>query len=93
MSDLWDRKVDVIVGAGLSLVVLGALLTFAVKDDLPGIDLGVAGLILMIAGAAVIAHARATAAQERVVTRHEESDDPEPHIHVVQETVRQRRTE
>jgi hypothetical protein len=81
------------VGPGLCLVVVGALLTFAVKDDVPGINLGVAGLILMIAGAVVIAHARATAAQERVVTRREESDDPTDPTQVVRETVRQRRTD
>jgi uncharacterized sodium:solute symporter family permease YidK len=81
------------LGPGLCLVVVGALLTFAVKDDVPGINLGVAGLILMIAGAVVIAHARATAAQERVVTRREESDDPADPTQVVRETVRQRRTD
>ena len=81
------------MGPGLCLVVVGALLTFAVKDDLPGVNLGVAGLILMVAGAAVIAHARATAQQERVVTRREESDDPAAPTHVVQETIRQRRTD
>jgi hypothetical protein len=47
----------------------------------------------MIAGAAVIAHARATAQQERVVTRREGSDDPAEPTHVVQETIRQRRTD
>jgi hypothetical protein len=73
-------------------VVVGALLAFAVRDDLSGINLPVAGLILMVAGVAVIAHARATAAQEKVVRR-EETDDPDAHVHVVQETVRQRRTD
>ena len=64
------------MGPGLLLLVLGALLAFAVKDDMPGVDLGVAGLILMVAGAAVIAHARGTARTERIVERHEESSDP-----------------
>jgi F0F1-type ATP synthase assembly protein I len=78
------------MGAGLTLVVVGALLAFAVKDDVPGLNLVVAGLILMLAGCAVIAHARATAQKEKV-TRREETDDPVSHTHVVQETVRQRR--
>jgi membrane protein implicated in regulation of membrane protease activity len=82
-----------IVGPGLFLLVLGALLTFAVKDDVPGINLGVAGLILMIAGGAVIAHARATAQKERVVERHEESSDPDTPTHVVREIEKQRRTD
>jgi hypothetical protein len=81
------------MGPGLCLVVIGALLTFAVKDGVPGINLDVAGVILMIAGAVVIAHARATAQQERVVTRREESDDPGTPTHVVRETLRQRRTD
>ena len=80
------------MGAGLSLLVVGALLAFAVKDDMPGVNLGVAGLILMVAGGFVIAHARATATREQVVTRREESEDPTSADHVVQETVRRRRT-
>ena len=37
---------------------------------MPNVNLGVAGLILMVAGGAVIAHARATAPRkERVVER------------------------
>jgi hypothetical protein len=81
------------VGAGLFLLVLGALLAFAVKDDMPGVNLGVAGLILMVAGAAVIAHARATAQKERVVERHEESSDPDMPTHVVREIQKERRTD
>ena len=81
------------MGPGLLLLVLGALLAFAVKDDIPGVNLGVAGLILMVAGAAVIAHARATAQKEQVTVRREETDESTPHTHVVQETIRQRRTE
>jgi hypothetical protein len=81
------------VGAGLFLLVLGALLAFAVKDDMPGVNLGVAGLILMVAGAAVIAHARANAQKERVVERHEESSDPDMPTHVVREIQKERRTD
>lgn len=72
-------------------MVLGALLTFAVKDEMPNVNLAVAGLILMIAGAAVIAHGRATAAKEKVVTKREESGDPAVPPHVVEEVVRERR--
>jgi len=81
------------VGPGLFLLVFGALLTFAVEDELPGVDLGVAGVILMIAGAAVIAHARATAQRERLVERREESSDPDTPDHVVREIDRVRRTD
>ena len=81
------------MGPGLFLLVLGALLAFAVKDDMPGVNLGVAGLILMVAGAAVIAHARATAQKERIVERHEESSDPDMPTHVVREIQKERRTD
>ena len=81
------------MGPGLFLLVLGALLAFAVKDDMPGVNLGVAGLILMVAGAAVIAHARATAQKERVVERREESSDPATPTHVVREIERKGRTD
>ena len=81
------------MGPGLLLLVLGALLAFAVEDDMPGVNLGVAGLILMVAGAAVIAHARATAQKERVVERHEESSDPNIPNHVVREIKKEGRTD
>jgi hypothetical protein len=56
------------MGGGLFLLVVGAILAFAVDDDMPGIDLGTVGLILMLAGAAVIAWARNGHERERVVT-------------------------
>jgi uncharacterized sodium:solute symporter family permease YidK len=81
----------VVVGSGLTLVVVGALLAFAVKDDLDGVNLPVAGLILMIAGAVVMWHARATAQHEEEVERREESDDPAIPTHTVREIHRERR--
>ena len=72
-------------------MVMGALLTFSYQDELPKVKIGVAGLILMVAGGAVIAHARATAAKERVVTTREESGDPTVPVHVVEEIVLERR--
>lgn len=56
------------MGGGMFLMVVGAILAFAVDDDLPGIDLHVTGLILMLAGAAAIAWARRGSERERVVT-------------------------
>ena len=46
------------MGAGLLLVVLGAIIAFAVDGQVPGLNLDVTGLILMVAAAVVIAHAR-----------------------------------
>jgi hypothetical protein len=42
------------LGAGIFLLVVGAILAFAINVDVPGIDLTTVGYILMIAGAAGI---------------------------------------
>ncbi len=39
------------IGLGIFLLVVGAVLKFAVRDAIPSIDLGMIGLILMGAGA------------------------------------------
>ena len=41
------------VAGGVVLFVIGAILTFAVQIDVPGVSLSTIGLILMIAGALV----------------------------------------
>lgn len=64
------------MGAGVLMAVLGAILTFAVRVDAPGVDLQVVGLILMVAGGAVIAYARRTIEREQVVTEVEAPTDP-----------------
>ena len=78
------------MGTGVFLMVVGAILAFAVDDDVPNINLGVTGLILMIAGAVVIAHARYNEQREKVVTLREESEDPHTAPRVVEEVVRER---
>ena len=42
------------IGAGIVLVAIGAILTFAVKANVAGVDIHVVGIILMAAGAAGI---------------------------------------
>ena len=42
------------LGAGITLVVLGAFLTFALKIDIPGIGKDTLGVILMLGGALAI---------------------------------------
>ncbi len=81
------------MGTGLFLIVVGALLSFAVEGTVPHLNLDVAGVILMLAGGVLMAHARATAGREHVVTRREESSDPSERPHVVQQIVRDRRVE
>ena len=38
-------------GGALALIAVGAVLSFAVKDAVPGVDLTTAGYILMVVGA------------------------------------------
>ncbi|MCW6010902.1 hypothetical protein K1W54_41100 [Micromonospora sp. CPCC 205371] len=40
------------IGVGILLIVVGAILTFAVEATVAGLDLDVVGWILMLAGAA-----------------------------------------
>jgi len=84
------------VGAGLALVVVGAILAFAVTDHMDNVNLPVVGLILMIAGAAVIANARRDAYRERTVVEREGEDggrviDEVERYNDVDETHRRRR--
>jgi hypothetical protein len=39
------------IGSSLFIIAVGAILRYAVKDKLEGVDLATAGLILMIVGA------------------------------------------
>jgi Domain of unknown function (DUF6458) len=78
------------VGTGVFLMVVGAILAFAVDDNVPNINIGVTGVILMIAGAALIAHARWEEQREKVVTLRDDSADPSTPPHVVEEVVRER---
>lgn len=75
------------------MAVLGAILTFAVRVDAPGVDLQVVGVILMVAGGAVIAYARRTVEREHVVTQVETPTDPTnpaaPYPAAPERTVRQ----
>jgi hypothetical protein len=76
------------VGAGISLVVLGAILAFAVRTDSSVVDLQIVGLIFMLAGAAIIAHYRRERRQKQIFTHIEQSADSRPvHETVTHETV------
>ena len=70
---------------GIFLAVLGAILTFAVRQgDSPTVDLNVVGLILMVAGAAVMSVR--TARQHPGTRRHHDRrqlgpEPPDAHRH------------
>lgn len=61
------------MGVGLTMIVVGAILALAVRDRLEWINLPVTGVILALAGVAVILHARRRE-QERDLERQRELD-------------------
>jgi hypothetical protein len=78
------------MGAGVTLAVLGAILAFAVRADPGVISLPVVGVILMVAGAALIVHARRGSRHERVITRVEKPMGSSQPTHTVQQTIEER---
>jgi hypothetical protein len=54
---------------GMSLVIVGAILAFAVRTDASVVDLQVVGLIFMLAGGAIIAYYKRERHQKQIVTR------------------------
>jgi hypothetical protein len=62
------------MGAGLSLIVVGAILALAVTDHVKNVNLPMVGLILMLAGVAVIVNGRREAYRERKTVTREDDD-------------------
>ena len=67
------------LGAGITLLVVGAILTFALTIDIPGIGKDTLGIILMVAGAVALIVALVMQAQ-RGRTKHVQENryDPPP---------------
>jgi uncharacterized membrane protein HdeD (DUF308 family) len=78
------------MGAGIAMVVLGAILALGVRAEAPGIDIQTIGVILMLGGVAVLAHARRGTRHEHEVTRIEDTADPDQPVHTVREQVTDR---
>lgn len=78
------------MGAGVFLVIVGAILTFAIRKDSSVIDLHAVGLILMLAGAGVMFYAQRETKTEHEVTEIEDNRDPERPTHVVREVTREK---
>ena len=69
------------IGFGIFLIALGAILSFVVKDALPGVDLTMVGYILMAAGlvtslVSVVMMNRSRAVVSRRTTTVEDPRDP-----------------
>ena len=85
------------MGPGVTLAVVGAILAFAVRSSPSGmVNWKVVGLILMVAGAGLIWHARRGTTHETVVTRVETPQDaqgahgPVTDHHTVREVIQER---
>ena len=75
------------MGPGIFLLVLGAVLAFAVRQDNPVLDVQVTGVIFMLAGSLLIyLSSRSRTRERRVVTR-DDLSSPERPLHEVHETV------
>jgi uncharacterized membrane protein YedE/YeeE len=66
------------IGGSVFLIAVGAILRFAVQDAIEGVDLGVIGLILMIAGVVglVASLIWAAIASRRPVATYDDRYDP-----------------
>ncbi len=63
------------VGTGIALLTIGAVLGFAVRDAVPGVDLALTGYICMGAGALAIILGLTMVSQSRRGSSVHESDE------------------
>ena len=75
------------MGQGLTLVIVGAIFAFAVRVRSDVIDLQMVGIILMLAGGAVMAWSRRETRHEHTVMRIDDAGDPEGPKRTLRETV------
>ena len=73
------------VTGGVITLMIGAVLTFAVKSDNSVVDLQILGIILMIGGGALIYHGQQNRNRVREVTTIDDLTDPDRPTHVVRE--------
>ena len=72
------------MGPGVALLIIGAIFAFAMRKELPGIDIQTVGVILMLASVALIVHAQRGRVHEEETTRVEEQPhDPNHPTHTV----------
>ena len=81
------------MGVGVLLAVLGAILTFAVRANTSVVNLPVVGIILMIAGAALIWNARKGTRLKRIITREEHPSGSTTPTSTIRQTIEEREVE
>ena len=74
------------MGAGVFLVIVGAILAFAVRRDTSAVDLQIVGVILMVAGGTIIYFVRNRKTVRETITTDDLSDPTRP-VHTVHEEV------
>jgi hypothetical protein len=84
------RKGPHIVGVGVLLAVIGAILTFAVRANTSVINLPVVGIILMVAGGALIWHGSKGTHRKKIVTREERPGGATFPTSTVRQTIEER---
>ena len=86
-GDDWSDTCDLgaVVTAGVIFVMMGAILTFAVNDDVSWINLRVLGIIVMLGGGALIYHGNQNRNKVREVTTIDDLTEPDRPKHVVRE--------
>lgn len=78
------------MGPGVALLIVGAILAFAVRKEMPSIDIQTVGVILMLGGIALIVHGRIGDRHVHEVTRVEEPADPDLPARTVRESTTDR---
>ena len=75
------------MGFGIVLMIVGAILTFAVRRDSSVVDLQTVGVIFMIAGAALIYLSRRGSTQVHETQTVDDLTDPKRPVHTMHETI------
>jgi Domain of unknown function (DUF6458) len=75
------------VGPGIFLIIIGAILTFAVRSEPSWLDLQIVGLIFLVVGGVLVHIGRNGATRARKVTTVEDLSDPSKPVQTVREEV------
>ena len=75
------------MGPGIFLIIVGAILTFAVRSEPSFLDLQVVGLIFLVVGGTLVHVGRNGATRARTVTKVEDLSDPNRRVSRISEQV------
>ena len=75
------------MGPGIFLIIVGAILTFAVRSEPSAVDLQTVGLIFLVVGGALVYFGRNGATRARTVTKVEDLSDPSRRVSTISEEV------